>query len=254
MNTEPIESGAPLLEIGERIATITLRRPEVSNRLEASDLVELIEHIEQVNASDALVLRWRALGKYFCSGFNINKLGVAKSVNFEDVARAIENCRAITIAVLQGGIFGGATDLALRCDFRIASTNAQLHVPAVRLGAHFNLSALQRFSSRLGIDNAKRILLAAEKFDAQAMKDCGYATALVAPDALHDYVQSMSEQFASSAPLPLLSMKKHLNRIAANTLDVDEFSVDFNKAFHSTDAQEGRVAWQERRPPRFTGN
>ncbi len=237
------------------MATITLRRPQVANRLEPQDLETLMSHIAQVNASPVLVLRLQAVGRYFCSGFDIGQISPAGGgVRFEDMVNAFEDCRPATVAVIQGGVYGGATDLALACDFRIGNERAEMFMPAARLGLHFYRSGLERYVSRLGLDTAKRLFLSAEKLNAHAMRECGFLTELVKDEALDERVQALCGALAAMAPLAVTGMKKHLNRIARGRLDVAELQADIERAAHSRDLQEGARAWREKRAPRFTGN
>ena len=246
---------APELTVASQIATITLRRPEMANRLEPEDLATLRGFIRDVNARrDVLVLRLCAEGRHFCAGFNIGSIGDGDAgASFEALANELERARPVTIAAINGGVYGGATDLALACDFRIGIETSQMFVPAARLGLLFYRDGLQRYVSRLGLNTAKKLLLAAATFDAAQMQACGFLDAVVAPAALRDEVERLSGELAGMAPLALLGMKKHLNRIASGTLDEDEFWHDVTQADASQDLREGALAWQEKRNPVFRG-
>lgn len=249
-----MKSGHPELTIDGAVATITLRRPAQANRLSAEDLEVLSALITQVNARpEVLVLLLRGTGKYFCSGYDIASIGGGRKVNFEEVVDALEHARAVTVAVLHGGVYGGATDLALSCDFRVGAEGIDMFMPAARLGLHYYRSGLERYVTRLGLDNAKLLFLTAQKIDAAAMKRIGYLTHLVAPEQLEAEVASLSSACSSLAPLPLLAMKKHLNRIARGTLDASELQADIRRAYESDDLREGQAAWAEKRAPKFTG-
>jgi len=106
---------APELVVSGREAVITLRRPQVANRLEFSDLETERGYVREVNAMErVLVLHLRGEGKHFCSGFNINSVGTGDiGASFEALAQELENARPVTIAAINGGVYGGATDLAL---------------------------------------------------------------------------------------------------------------------------------------------
>lgn len=127
-------------------------------------------------------------------------------------------------------------------------------MPAARLGLHYYLSGLERYVSRLGLDMAKRLFLTADTLDAQAMKACGFLTHLVAPQELDTCSQALCERLAGMAPLSLLGMKHHLNRIARGTVDAQAVRASVLQTLASADLQEGALAWKEKRPPRFTGH
>src|SRR6185436_2152272 len=245
----------PELRIDGTVATITLRRPQQANRLEPDDLLTISEHVARVNATpEVLVLRIEATGKTFCAGYDIGQIGGARPVAFEDMVNALEDARPITLALLQGGVYGGATDLALACDFRVGSPHTEMFMPAARLGLHFYRRGLERYVSRLGVDQAKRLFLTAEKIDASEMKAIGFLTHLVAADALRTNADRLSQTLAGMAPLALLGMKKNLNRIARGALDAEDLRRDIERTVASHDLQEGRAAWAEKRAPRFSGH
>jgi enoyl-CoA hydratase/carnithine racemase len=248
-------SGTPELHVDGAVATLTLRRPQQANRLEPDDLLTISEHVARVNATpEVLVLRIEATGKTFCAGYDIGQIGGARPVAFEDMVNALEDARPVTLALLQGGVYGGATDLALACDFRVGSPHTEMFMPAARLGLHFYRRGLERYVSRLGVDQAKRLFLTAAKIDASEMKAIGFLTHLVAADALRTNADRLSQTLAGMAPLALLGMKKNLNRIARGALDAEDLRRDIERTVASHDLQEGRAAWAEKRAPRFSGH
>jgi enoyl-CoA hydratase/carnithine racemase len=253
-----VEAGTPTLDIEGEVATITLRRPELANRLELIDLETLQAQIARVDADATVrVLRLLATGRHFCSGFNVGQVGASGAdagARFEALANAIEAARPVTIAAIQGGVFGGACDLALACDFRLGTPACTMFVPAARLGLHFYRSGLERFVDRLGLAAAKRVMLAAETFDAQGMHAIGMLDRVVDPaDRLMSEVDMLSAELAGMAPLALLPMKQHLNRIAHGRLDAGAIARDIATAAASEDLREGSLAWAQKRKPRFTG-
>lgn len=249
-----MNSGSPELALDGAVATITLRRPEQANRLTAEDLEQLGALVTEVNArEEVLVLQLRGRGKYFCSGYDIASIGAGRKVDFEAVVDALEAARPVTIAVLHGGVYGGATDLALACDFRVGAHGIDMFMPAARLGLHYYRSGLERYVSRLGLDNAKFLFLTAQKIGAAEMKAIGYLTQLVDAVQLEAEVTNLAKACASMAPIPLLAMKQHLNHIARGTLDTAALQADILRAYQSADLREGQAAWAEKRPPRFVG-
>lgn len=246
----------PLLTLAGPLARIELRRPQQANRLELQDLDVLASHLAQIESDPTLrVLLITGRGRHFCSGFNIASVpGVDAGALFERLADQLEACRVITIAAINGGVYGGATDLALACDFRLGVHSCEMFVPASRLGLHFYRGGLERYVTRLGLNVAKRVLLACETLDAQQMLDCQFLDRLL-PDvqALQEAAETLAQQLCTLAPLALLGMKQHLNAIARGHLDVTALQADFDRANASADLAEGVLAWQAKRAPRFTG-
>lgn len=245
---------SPKLFVDGAVATITMQRPDKANRLTPDDLDAVYSHIAAVNAiPEVLVLRLQAGGKYFCSGFDVGQVGQKLTVGFGTMVDALELARPVTIAVIQGGVYGGAMDMALACDFRMGVTSADMFNPAARLGLHYYATGLQRYVERMGLNAAKRLYLTAERIDAQEMLRIGYLTHLLEPGELGTAVDTLTATIAGMAPLALLGMKRHLNRIARGTADMGRIARDCDIARDSADLKEGRTAWLEKRTPKFTG-
>ena len=211
-----------------------------------------------VNANaEVLVLRFIADGKYFCSGYDISSLAAdsaPSSTYFGDTVDLIEQARPVIIAAINGGVYGGGTDLCLACDFRIGVTGANMFMPATKLGLHFYPGGMVRYITRLGLNNAKKLFLTSEKIEADEMLSMGFLTELVLPEQLGARVEALSEQLAGMAPLSLLGIKKHLNLIARGQLDESEIRRAVAISEKSNDIKEGALAWKEKRKAKFTGS
>lgn len=246
----------PQLHLDQDVATITLSRPSMANKLAAEDLPALIQHLHTIEKTpDIRVLILQSQGKHFCSGYDIADIKNSQhsGSSFGEMVDAFEQCQAVTIAALQGGVYGGATDLALACDFRVGSQLTNMFMPAARLGLHFYAQGLERYVTRLGLDTAKRLFLTCEHLNAQDMKACGFLTHLCAPEALQDTVEQLSNTLRSMAPLAVRGMKKHLNLIARQQHDPQAIQQDVERTLQSQDLAEGGLAWKEKRTPIFTG-
>lgn len=247
----------PQLQVNGAIATLTLRRPQVANRLNLADISTLLAQLAQIDATpEVRVLRLCGEGRHFCSGFDIGQIGAATTdpgARFESLTNAVENARPITLAVLQGGFYGGAFDLTLACDFRLGTPACESLVPAARLGLHYYRSGMERMVTRLGLNVAKRVLLAAEKFTAEELLRIHHLDRIVPLEALWPEADALSQRLAALAPLALLPMKKNLNRMARGTLDVAELERDIAASLDSGDLREGGRAWAQQREPKFEG-
>lgn len=246
----------PLLAIDGPVASLTLRRPDRANRLELEDLAVLHDHIGSLTASPSVrVLVLRGEGRHFCSGFHIDAVpGADAPALFDALCTAWESLPQVTLAVLQGGVWGGATDLALACDFRLGSRATQMAIPAARLGLHYHAGGLQRLVSRLGLGPAKRLLLAGQTLDAAGMLEAHFLDELHADtDALNAAVTAWQAELARMAPLALAGIKRHLNQWARGRWDADAFAQDAARCAKSADLMEGVAAWQAGRTPEFKG-
>ena len=258
-NLVPNEPTTPPLTINGRIATIRLRNPAYANRLSPADLDVIKQHLATVNASpEVLVLRFIADGKYFCSGYDISSLAAdsaPSSTYFGDTVDLIERARPVTIAAINGGVYGGGTDLCLACDFRVGVPSANMFMPASKLGLHFYPGGMVRYITRLGLNHAKKLFLTSEKIESAEMLVMGFLTEMVsASEQLMPRVEALSEQLASMAPIALLGIKKHLNLIARGQLNEEEIRQAVAFSERSTDMKEGALAWKEKRPASFTGS
>lgn len=269
------EGGPPSLSVEGRAATIRLNRPLLHNRLSSGDLLALdaaLGEAEQDRSLRALVLT--GSGRSFCAGFDIGSLGReaevassgrhAGSADAEEKAREAEEGRAFervtdrlerfrlpTICALNGSVYGGATDLALACDFRVGVAGMTLLMPAARLGLHYYRGGLQRYVSRLGVSAAKRLFLLAEPQDTETLLRIGYLDEVVADaEALDARVRAMVAVLSERAPRAVQAMKAALNDIARG--DADLLAIEAASLHKTEELVEGRTAWLEKRAPRFS--
>jgi enoyl-CoA hydratase/carnithine racemase len=214
--TEPTAS-TPLLTINDRVATVLLRRPREHNRLDPDDLPILIDQLEQVAADPtAQVLVLRGSGsRTFSSGYTVEAiLSRLEERTFEKFLNRLENLALPTIVVIQGGIYGGATDLALCCDLRIGVHSSRMFMPAARFGLHYYADGLRRYVSRLGQAAARKLLLTGCTIEAQEMLRIGFLTDLVAPTELEVTVARSIDQLLACDPGAIAAMKRSLNQLA----------------------------------------
>lgn len=203
------------------VAELRLNRPDSANRLEPADLAAIIAHCAAIEANPAVhVLLVTAEGRSFCAGFDLNALTAESDPNagrhggermFERAANALAAIRPISIAVLDGAVIGGGTDIALACDLRIGSLRAKMQMPAAKIGVPLYASALQRYVSRLGLDVAKRLVFLAETINAAEMRRIGMLTELVGLGVAEARARAIASEIASLPPRPLAAMKAALN-------------------------------------------
>ena len=257
--TELTRLDPPSLEITGTRATIRLHRSRHRNRVEPADILRLLEHLDVVDANrDLRVLVIAASGPAFSAGFHLggfaeDKEAAARAPGFDAMVDRFEAVRLPTICRLQGGVYGGATDLALSADFRIGVTGMEMFMPAARLGVHYYPGGLRRYVSRLGLNTAKRLFLTAEKLGAEELLRIGYLTQLVVPEALDAAVDRLADTLAALAPLAVHGMKRALNEIGHGALDVDACKERAVQCKQSADIQEGLAAFREKRAPVFRG-
>lgn len=246
----------PGLKIDAGLATLTLQRPDQANRLDDGDLHTLLEHFASINRlSSVRAVLLCAEGRHFCAGYNLSDLDTgADGCLFESTIDAWENLRPVTFAQVNGGVFGGASDLLLASDFRFGGPQATMLMPAARLGLHLYGGLLQRYVSRLGLNAAKRLILTCEQFDARGMLEIGLLTHLSADERqLEAELQQTLSSVLQLAPLAVQGMKQHLNGLARGDVCMAQLQRSIEQCAASADFAEGRAALRDKRPARFKG-
>jgi enoyl-CoA hydratase/carnithine racemase len=255
------QASPPVLTVDGARATIRLNRPRHLNRLQPEDLQMLMELFDRIEADAAIrVLVLTGTGRAFSAGYDLNSVAErATSATeqqsagsaFEVVVNRLEDLGVPTICRLNGGVYGGSTDLALACDFRIGVDTAEMFMPAARLGLHYYTSGIKRYVTRLGADNAKRLFLTAQKIGAPEMLRIGYLTAMVPLHALDEEVDKLAGILAGNAPKAMAGMKRAINEFARGALDGDAADRRHRESMRGDEIKEGIRAFAEKRPPRF---
>ena len=257
---DPEAASTPLFELDGARATIRLNRPRHLNRLQPEDLDALLKLFDRIEADStirALVLT--GTGRAFSAGYDLGSIA-ERAANakeqtagsaFEVVVNRLEDLAVPTICRINGGVYGGSTDLALACDFRIGVDTCEMFMPAARLGLHYYKSGIRRYVSRLGLDNAKKLFLTAEKIGAAEMLRIGYLTAMVPTEALDQEVDRLAAILAGNAPAAMRGMKRTINEFARGQLDEAAADRRHRDSMRSAEITEGIKAFAEKRPPKF---
>ena len=250
----------PLLDVVGARATVRLNRPKHLNRLQPDDLDALVKLFDRIEGDSAIrVLVLTGTGRAFSSGYDLGSIA-ERAANaqeqtagsaFELVVNRLEDLAVPTICRINGGVYGGSTDLALACDFRIGVDSCEMFMPAARLGLHYYKSGIRRYVSRLGLDNAKRLFLTAERIGAPEMLRIGYLTAMAAPEALDEEVDKLAAVLAGNAPIAMAGMKRAINEFARGALDEEAADRRHRDSMRSAEINEGIRAFAEKRPPKF---
>ncbi len=251
---------APILEIDGARATLRLNRPKKLNRLEPGDLPALLKLFDRIEADAAIqVLILTGTGRAFSAGYDLDSIAARAAggeqqtggTAFEAVVNRLEDLGVPTICRLNGGVYGGSTDLALACDFRIGIDACEMFMPAARLGLHYYASGIKRYVSRLGADNARKLFLTGQKIGAQEMLRVGYLTAIAPAGKLDDEVDALAALLAGNAPIAMRGMKRAINEFARGEFDGDAANARHRESMHGAEIKEGIAAFAEKRAPKF---
>ena len=248
------EGDVPSLKILESRAQIFLRRPHKRNRLGPPDLEAVMAHLMAVEADPSVrSLTIEAHGPSWCSGYHLGALaqGDRPKFGFGEVCDALAKVAIPTIAVINGNVHGGGTDLALACDMRLAASHVALAMPATRIGLQYYATGLQRFVERIGPSATKRIFLTGETIRAPELLAMGYLTEIIEPDHLNSRVAELCNVISELAPDAVKLTKQAIDDLAGVHPDLEKIQANHVATTRSADHREAMKALRERRPPRF---
>lgn len=248
------------------VATVLLNRPEALNAVDPAMRLELfaawdrIAHDPQIRV--AVVTG--AGSKSFCTGSDLKKTPPPPETPaqqiYGDVPGAgslIANLRTDKplIAAINGYAMGGGLELALACDIRICSDNAQFALPEVKVGSMPGAGGTVRLPRYIGRSDAMLMLLTGDRFDAAEALRMGLVSRVHSPAELVSAAQALAAKIAGNAPLSVRAVKRMVLQGQDMPLDtaVDAERNAFGLLYASEDRIEGRKAFAEKRLPRFQG-
>lgn len=212
------------IEHSDAITTLYLNRPSQRNALNREMIDELRAFIEQVrNDESCRVLILTGTGKVFSVGADVEMLKRigesatpeqtrAEIVKWRMTFDALEQLPQITIAAINGLVYGGGLVLALACDFRLASTRAIFGLPEIKLGMVLALGGTQRLTRLIGVGAAKEMILRGRNVTAIDAQRLGLVHRITEPGDLMGVARSWAERAVSYSPRALALAKDLINR------------------------------------------
>lgn len=256
---------AVLYDVSDRVATITLNRPKAMNALDPESLVELNDAFQRANddAEVRVVILTGAGEKAFCTGSDLKNTMPPKET-FAELTfgrpkwlypfAGMEIDKPMICAV-NGYALAGGMELALACDIRIASTNAQFGQSEVCIGSIPAAGGTQRLPRMIGMSDAMLMMLTGNRIDAEEALRIGLVSRLVAPGDLLAAARDVALCIAENAPLAVRAVK----RLVRDGMDMPLLAAIQSEQFalgllrDSEDRLEGRRAFQEKRKPNYQG-
>jgi len=231
------------------VLVVTLDRPARRNAVDHATLVGLAEAQEHAAAARVLVLT--GAPQAFSAGADLT--GVEEGEFARLLGRVLRGFTELpipTIAAIDGPAVGAGTQLAVACDLRVATPPSRFGIPAARLGLVVDHWTVERLARELGWPIARAMLLAAETYDAAALHAAG------AVHRLGDLAEALrwARELALLAPLTIAAHKLALERSGPDPASNEAVEAARRSAWASADAVEGRQAFLDKRPPRFTGS
>jgi len=248
------------------IGTLTFNYPEKHNAMspEMSQAAAAVINDFAGDPAVRVVILRGAGSKAFVSGGDISKYEGNRStpeqiaaynkmsVGFRTSLRGIGKP---TIAMIRGWCLGGGLAIALNCDMRICSEDAQFGVPAARLGIGYGAESLGQLIELCGPSVAKEILYTARRYTAHEAHRIGLVNHVLQAGVLEAFVMQYAETMAGNAPLSIVSAKRVIDEYVKDVNKRDQALADRAVAdcFASQDYIEGRRAFMEKRKPVWTG-
>jgi enoyl-CoA hydratase/carnithine racemase len=208
-------------EVDGAIGEISLNRPEKLNPLSIAALTELASAARWFDEQPGVkVVIVRGAGRAFSAGADLASFSGPQEVPIRDaadrgreMADALENMRALTIAAIHGWCVGGALVLAAACDLRVAAEDARFSIPEVDLGIPLAWGGIPRLVREIGPALTKELVLTCRPFDAAEAKAAGFLNRLVPAAKLESEVLELARSLAAKASHPILSTKRHVNAV-----------------------------------------
>ncbi len=250
------------VQIISGIALVTINRPEALNALNTRFFSEMDDVIESVTKNrEVKVMVITGSGKAFVAGADIAEMVNKSPKEGSDFSRigqnkfrSLEKMDIPVIAAINGFALGGGLELAMGCDFRIASTKSKFGQPEVNLGLIPGYAATQRLSRLVGLGNALYLLMTAEMIGADEALRIGLIQKVVEPEQLMDEVMKIANSIISKGPAAVKKVKKvtrqglGMDFEKGCELEAAEFGSLFGKG---SEGEEGMKAFLEKRKPNW---
>jgi len=253
-------AGDIAITVEDGVAILTLRNPERRNAISAAMWQALADFAASAGSrNDIRVVIMRGDGeRAFSSGADIGARSAANATDYDDLVEdtccAIEAIPQPTIALIKGACMGAGLSIAGSCDLRVAAEDAFFALPAAKLGLGYDPRGIARLVRIFGAGAARQAIFTGERLPASRAQALG-AVHAIAPAAEVDAIATaLARTIAANAPLTIKAAKLAIRALATGDPDLRaEADALYRAADASADYAEGRKAFTDKRPARFTG-
>jgi 2-(1,2-epoxy-1,2-dihydrophenyl)acetyl-CoA isomerase len=259
---------AVLLDISERIATITLNRPEKLNALGVGALEALVGVVKRVAEDEEVrCVVITGAGRGFCAGGDVASMAsgegppppqgnpVARLRHLEETSRLLHEMSKPTIAMVNGPVVGAGLSIALACDMRIAAESARFGTAFVRIGFSGDFGGTWMLQRLVGPAKARELYFTGDLIDAREAERIGLVNRVVPDDQLASETRALAERVAKGPPIALARMKQNMNLGLRSDFPalLDAEAEGMVMTGMTEDNREAIRAFLEKRPPEFRG-
>lgn len=240
------------------IGVLKINRPKAFNAL-SREVVDLIdEKLEIIKADEEVRALIVTSDGNFAAGADIVamvELGPeeARKFLFSETFNKLENLGIPTIAAICGYALGGGLELALTCDFRIASEDAKVGLPEITLGIMPGAGGTIRLPRLIGEAKAKEMIMLGGQIKADEALRVGLVSKVVPKEELFDEAMKLAEKLATRPKLALKAAKESINYGKAQTAAIDNEADIWSSLFATQDQKEGMRAFVDKRKPQYVG-
>ena len=263
-SVEGFEFNDILYEHAEGIGKLTINRPEVRNAFRPETVRELsraFNHAHQ-DAQIGCIILTGAGDKAFCSGGDQRVRGDeggyrdeagVQSLNVLDLQMQIRRLPKPVVAMVAGYAIGGGQVLHLVCDLTIAADNARFGQTGPRVGSFDAGLGASLLARTIGLKRAKEVWFLCRQYDASRAFEMGLVNAVVPLDRLEAETVQWCREMLTLSPTALRMLKAAFNADTDGLAGIQELAGNATALYYMTpEAQEGRDAWLEKRPPDFS--
>ncbi len=254
-----------ITETEGNIGILTLNNPSRRNALSLELCWEMVAALEELKARKipVIILRAKKDSRVWSAGHDITQLPkvhhdpLAYDSPMETAFRAIQNYPGPVIAMIQGSVWGGATDLAVTCDLAVGDETASFAITPVKMGLPYNASGIMHFINRVGSNIAKEMFFTAEPVKAERAYHFGILNHLVSSKEIEQFTFALARSIADNSPLAVSVIKEQFKILSeAHPISPEAFERTQalrRKVYNSGDYEEGIKAFLEKRKPKFRG-